>query len=201
MDAETDAKNVKMNVKIVYPHVEPQRLRADRARRVVRDAFLVTAYVCPVVNLGSGGKAWSIVVLWSLWFVWSFLLSPDLVEYNRISQTSKLIAYSCVLLILIDTLLSPGWAGVVVPLICCCGLPVVGALFFSDLERQRQNSMPMLWLVFASILMFVSSLFGWPEIGAPMVALGVAAIAMLAVCAAVLGGSLFAELKKRFHTT
>lgn len=189
-----------MDVKNIYPHVEPKQIKTEHARRFARVMFLVAAYVCPVVNLGAGGKAWSIVVLWSLWFCWSFLFAPDLVEYNRISQTSKLIAYSCVLLILIDTLLSPGWAAFVVPLISCFGLLIVGALFFSDLERQKQNSMPMLWLVFASLALFVSSLMGRPQISAPMVALGAAAIAMLAACIAVLGDGLLRELKKRFHT-
>jgi hypothetical protein len=189
-----------MDVRNIYPHVEPKRIKTGHVRRFARVVFLIAAYVCPVVNLCAGGKAWSFVVLWSLWFFWSFLFAPDLVEYNRISQTSKLIAYSCVLLILIDTLLSPGWALFVVPLISCFGILVVGMLFFSDLERQKQNSMPMLWLVFASLALFISSLMGWPKISAPMVALGAAAIAMLAACIAVLGGGLLSELKKRFHT-
>jgi len=54
--------------------------------------------------------------------------------------------------------------------------------------------------VFASLALFVSSLMGWPQISAPMVALGAAAIAMLAACSAVLGDGLLRELKKRFHT-
>jgi hypothetical protein len=51
----------------------------------------------------------------------------------------------------------------VVPLICFGGLLVIAVLFFSDLEKQRRNSMPMLWLIFASILSILASFLGWPE--------------------------------------
>ena len=189
-----------MNVKIVYPAVNQKLIRTYEFRSWVRWLFFMAAYACPVINIASGGHAWSIVVIWSLRFIWSFTFSPDLVEYNRISQTSKLIAYSCVLLILIDTLLSPGWAMFVVPIICAGGLLLVGALFFSDLSKQRQNIMPMLWLVFASILAILSSLVGWPDRNWPMTALGATAFGILVLCVAVLGQSLLLEMEKRFHT-
>lgn len=189
-----------MNVKIVYPAVDKKRIRSYEFRSWVRWLFFLIAYACPIINIASGGHAWSIVVIWSLRFIWSFTFSPDLVEYNRISQTAKLIAYSCILLILIDTFLSPGWAMFVVPIFCTVGLILIGTLFFSDLTKQRQNIMPMLWLVFASIIAILSSLAGWPDRNWPMTALGATAFGILLLCVVVLGKSLLLEMEKRFHT-
>lgn len=189
-----------MKVDLVYPSVGKRKRNASAFRSAARWTFLITAYASLAANLCAGGKAWSVVVLWSLWFLWAFLFSPDLVEYNRISQTSKFLAYSCVLLVCIDVLLSPGWAAFVVPLICFGGLLVIAVLFFSDLEKQRRNSMPMLWLIFASILSILASFLGWPETSWPMLALGATAFGLLLLCVAVLGNSLLVELKKRFHT-
>ena len=78
-----------MNVKIVYPAVDKKRIRSYEFRSWVRWLFFLIAYACPIINIASGGHAWSIVVIWSLRFIWSFTFSPDLVEYNRISQTAS----------------------------------------------------------------------------------------------------------------
>lgn len=123
-----------------------------------------------------------------------------MVEYNRISQVSKLLAYSCILLILINGLLAPGWASFVVPVICFGGLIIVAVLFFTDFEKQRQNMMPMIWLIAGSILMIISSLAGWPELSWPMVAMGATAFGILVLCFSLMGWSLALEIQKRFHT-
>jgi hypothetical protein len=77
--------------------------------------------------------------LWALWSVWSLAVSRDLVEYNRVSQTVKLLVHTCVLLVLIDLCLSSGWAGFVVPIVSFATLFMVGVLFFSDLSRQKRT--------------------------------------------------------------
>lgn len=187
-----------MKVKNIYP--EQNNSKRLHIRNAVRWAFLAAAYVCLIVNISAGGKAWSVVVLWSLWSVWSLVLSPDLVEYNRISQISKLMAFTCILLILIDTLISPGWAMFVVPIICWGVLLIIGTLFLLDMTRQTQNIMPMLWVIFASIVSIILSWAGWPKMSWPVVALGTTAFALLIVCIAVLRKRLMLELKKRFHT-
>ncbi len=189
-----------MDIKIVYPGVSRKNRTMPVMKVVTKWTFLVAAYACLISNLYSGGKAWSIVVLWSLWFLWSLLFAPDMVEYNRISQASKVLAYSCILLILINVLLAPGWAAFVVPVICFGGLLVIAALFFTDFEKQRQNMMPMIWLLAGSILMIIISLAGWPEMSWPMVAMGTTAFGILILCFVVMGRNLLLEFKKRFHT-
>ena len=163
--------------------------------------FLLAAYICPILNIFFGGPAWSLVVLWSLWIVWSFFFSPHLVEFNRISQFIKFIVNAAILLILIDVLLSPGWAMEVVPLVCFGGLVVAGTLFFTDLDRQKQNMMPVLLLSAISILSSAIGLIVWRQGNRwTLVIMGAVAIAFLAACFIAMGGDLIREIKKRFHT-
>ena len=140
-----------MKINIIYPPVEKRRLQYKKILNIVRWPVIFAAYICPIINILTGGKAWSIIVLMSLYMAWTLVISPDLVEYNRISQTIKLIVCSCILLTLIDVFIKPGWAIEVVPIVCFCGLVVSGILFFTDIERQKQNMLPMLLLIFFSI--------------------------------------------------
>ena len=136
-----------------------------------------------------------------LYMVWTLVLSPDLVEYNRISQFIKLLLSSCLMLILIELFLAPGWAGVVVPIVGFGGLIVCAALFFSDMERQRQNMLPMLTLIFLAALGSAAGLL-WlkPEVVWPMAVMGALSLALLISCIIALGRGFIRELHKRFHT-
>jgi len=189
-----------MKIKSAYPPAQQKRLAAERLRYVLRWCFSVACYVCAIVNLCTGGPAWSLVVIWSIWCVWSMLISPSLVEYNRISQTAKSLMNACILLILIDTVFSSGWAEFVVPIVSFGSLIIIGILFLSDLPKQKHNIMPMVWLIVASFVAVISSLIGWPKLDWPMIVLGSTALLLLIVCVAVLRTDLLRELKKRFHT-
>ena len=97
-----------MKVKIVYPHVETKKPQRQDVIHWAKWPFLLSAFVCAVVNVAVGGPAWCLIALWSLWMVWSFLISPDMVEYNRISVWIKLITSTSILLMIIDALFLPG---------------------------------------------------------------------------------------------
>ena len=124
-----------MKIEVTYPAVPRRRLRRRRLKSAAGWILLLAAYICPVMNIVTGGKAWSVIVLISLYMVWTLLLSTDLVEYNRISQFTKVLVCSCALLTAIDVFISSGWAIEVVPIVCYAGLIVSGILFFTDFEK------------------------------------------------------------------
>lgn len=190
-----------MKIENVYPPQSKKKLFLDELRAWTKWPLIAAAYACPVINLLIGGKAWSVVALWGLWMLWSLVLSRDLVEYNRISQTSKLLFDGIVMLILIGTLLSPGWAEQVVPLVCIGGLVVIGILFFTDIEKQKQNMMPMLWLILFSVAAVIMIISFWTKNNNWEIALlATTALALLGGCYRVVGSDLPREIKKRFHT-
>ena len=190
-----------MKIDITYPKPSRQKLMQKKLIAVLRWPFLFAALICTVMNLVTGGRAWSVIVVWSLLFVWNTLIAPDLVEYNRISQLIKVIVYSGILLILIDVLLSPGWAVEAVPIVCFSGLAAAGILFFTDIERQKQNMLPMLLLIAVSLLSAIVGLFVWRKESIwAMAVMGVFAFSLLVGCIFVLGPDFIRELRKRFHT-
>ncbi len=188
------------DIKITYPNVAKHKVQRDKFINIARWPVLVAAIVCPVINILIGGKAWSVIVLMGLYMAWTLLLSPDLVEYNRISQFTKLIISSCVMLCLIDYFLSSGWAIEVVPIVSFSGLIISGILLFTDMERQKQNMLPLISLIFLSIVGSVIGLSVWHEKGSwALAVMGALAIILLITCIVVLGNDFLRELKRRFH--
>ena len=189
-----------MKPKITYPPVEKRKLQRKHFLRVIRWPVLFAIVVSPIVNLVLGGKAWSLVVVLSIYMAWSLVISPDLVEYNRISQPIKTFSFSCCLLVLIDIFLAPGWALTVVPIVCFGGLVVSGILFFTDIDRQKHNLLPMLLLI---VLAIIASIVGLSimrkSTGWQFIAMGATAVTLLVACIITLRSDFIRELKRRFH--
>lgn len=189
-----------MNVKITYPAVEKHRLQRNKFLKILRWPYLAAAVICPVVNYCTGGKAWSVIVLMGMYMMWKLVLSPDLVEYNRLSQTIKLIVYSCILMVLIDYFLAPGWASTVVPIVGFGGLALAGTLLFSDLERQKQNYLPLLFLIILALVATVVGLNLWEGASQwALMVLGGVAVLLLISSGISMGSDFIRELKRRFH--
>lgn len=126
---------------------------------------------------------------------------PLSMTHGQMSVFVKAIANASILLILIDVLLSTGWAIGVVSIVCFSGLVVAGILFSTDIGKQRQNMMPMLMLIIVSLLASISGLIIWKgETRWELVVMGVLALTLLIAGISVLGNGFILEIKKRFHT-
>lgn len=189
-----------MKIKLTYPPVEKKRLQRSRLLTILRWPVMAAVILCPLIDWETGAQGWSLVVLMSLYTAWTMVLSPDLVEYNRISQTIKLIVCVCILLFLIDFFLAPGWAVTVVPLVCSGGLVVSGVLFYTDLNKQKQNMLPMLLLLAIALPGALIGLQFWYGKGrwALWVLLG-CAVVLLSALVITMGRGFTRELKMRFH--
>jgi len=167
---------------------------------VLRWPFIAAGAASLIVNLCVGGPLWSIIAVLSLYMIWKLVLSIDLVEYNRISQSIKFAAWSCILLALIDILLVNGFAFFVIPIVCFGVLAICIVLFFTNLEMQKHNMFPLILFIFVSIvgssvaLYFHHGAGDWPY----MVLLGLSVVFLLALII-VLGQDFRIEMKRRFH--
>ena len=74
-----------MKIEVTYPPAKRRGRRLRRLRAGAKTALLFAAYICIIMNIITGGQAWSLVVAASIYMVWTLALSPDMVEYNRIS--------------------------------------------------------------------------------------------------------------------
>lgn len=189
-----------MKIEITYPQREKRDVLRSEIKLWSRWFFLASAYVCPILNLYLGGKAWSVIVLWSLQMVWSSAFSLAVVEYNRVSQITKTVIDVCILLLLIDLLLVPGSLLGVIPIVCFGGLLLVGTLFFTDLERQKQNMMPLWLFVLGSFALATPALIFWKANNSwALLLTSLIAFGILLAGLITLGRELLREFRKRFH--
>lgn len=188
-----------MKIKITYPKVSPKIIKHQRLINFMKWPLLIAVVICPIINLITGGKAWSLVVLMSIYIAWDLVISRDLVEYNRISQFVKLITLTSLLLITIDIFLAPGWALEAVPILIFSGLIVTSVLFFTDIERQKQNIFPFLFLILLSIFSSIIGLSFYHEKDSwPLTVMGIVALFLLITLSITLKENIINELKKVF---
>lgn len=188
-----------MKIKITYPKVSPKIIKHQRLINFMKWPLLIAVVICPIINLITGGKAWSLVVLMSIYMAWDLVISRDLVEYNRISQFVKLITLTSLLLITIDVFLAPGWALEAVPILIFSGLIVTSVLFFTDIERQKQNIFPFLFLILLSIFSSIVGLSFYHEKDSwPLTVMGAVALFLFITLSITLKENIISELKKGF---
>lgn len=188
-----------MEFEIVYPKIKRQSLAMFHVRYIFGLIFLAAAVVCPIVNIIFKGPAWSVIVLWSLYMVWTLCLKLPLVDRNLINLGVRFAVMTVILLVLIDRLIVPGWAAFVVPLVAYAALLVLAVLFFVNVTKQRQNVMPLVLLTLAVAIGSALALFVFSETRWPMIVLACAAAALLIATVFTLRMRLLMELRKRFH--
>jgi len=190
-----------LQIKITYP--KPQKKKSHRGLviEIGRNLFLLAAVLCAAINIWAGGKAWSVIVIWALYMAWSLLVHPDMIEYNRISQFTKAIVQSCIMLVLIDVFITSGWAANVVSIICFGSLIAVCMLLYTDFERQRHNLLPIiLFSILSLIVTAVLVIISKGKVSWQVLVTFVLSFAVLAVCVKTMGWNIKSELKKMFHT-
>ena len=190
-----------MHVKNTYPKITKVSRDRKRMLDVVRWPFLAIAIAAPIANLCIGGPFWCIIVILGLIIVWKMALSPDLVEFNRISQSIKVTVWSSILIAAVDFLFVHNrFAVFVIPIVCFAGLANCIILFFTNLETQKHNMLPLINFIFVSIigssitLYFYHSKENWPLI--VLFSLSVLSLVSLII---VLGQEFKIEMKRRFH--
>ena len=168
--------------------------------QILKWPFIVGALASIIVNICVGGKAWSAIVVAGEIALWKLVFALDLVEYNRISQFIKATIYSCVILALIHFLIVPFWALGIISILFYAALIVSGILFLTDIKRQKQNMLPMFYLIVIALIWSMVGLFSALEVMSwPLIVLGGVTLLLLAVIIITLRGDFIRELKCRFH--
>jgi peptidoglycan/LPS O-acetylase OafA/YrhL len=189
-----------MKVKCTYPSSVKKTFKRLKTLNVLRWPYWALLLACPIVNLCVGGPWWSVVADFGLYMAWSMIFDIDLIEFNRISQMIKGIIKCIIMLVLIEVLLAPGWASLVVPIVCFGGLIVCAILFYTDFETQKHNLMPLLILCVMAIIASIVCVSAFQETrNWAVIVMGAVSFTLLIVLAITLGGEFFKELKRRFH--
>jgi hypothetical protein len=189
-----------VKINITYPVVSKTKHNRRRFLKLMKWIFILLALASIIVNICVGGLLWFPVALMGLFMIWNLILSIDLVEYNRISQFIKATIYSCILMVLIDIFLVSGWALDVISIVSFASVIISGILFFTDFNRQKQNMLPMFYLITIALIWSMVGLFSALEVMSwPLIVLGGVTLLLLAVIIITLRGDFIRELKCRFH--
>jgi hypothetical protein len=170
-----------------------------RLRQITRWLMLLGFIACPAVNYLTGGPAWSIIVMVSIAFARTYV-SPDVIEFSTIGQSMRIGAFAIVLTTLIGVILSPGWLGFVLPIIGFSTLILTGIFFFINVERHRNNIMPLIWEILIAIVACIVVYVRDGRLNWPMVTMGSLALVMAISGIFAFHKDIRRELKKRLHT-
>lgn len=183
----------------LYPLITKKQRRRQQLAYVLDQVLFTAILLSILVNLASGGPPWCLIVVLGVFTFHTMVVSPDLLEYNRISQTIKAVILLSILLILID-LLYPGWAGVATSVLLCCGIVLSAALFFSDFRRQRENLFPFLWLLIVALARALSGITSTSgPIRASFVLMAALSLILVLLFILFLRKDCLRELRCRFH--
>jgi hypothetical protein len=189
-----------VKINITYPEISKTKHNRRRFLKLMKWIFILLAIASVIVNICVRGLLWFPIALMGLFMVWNLVLSIDLVEYNRISQFIKATIYSCILMALIDIFLVSGWALDVISIVSFASVIISGILFFTDFNRQKQNMLPMFYLITIALIWSMVGLFSALEVMSwPLIVLGGVTLLLLAVIIITLRGDFIRELKCRFH--
>ncbi len=189
-----------MDFEIVYPTAARRSVFLRRLRYICGWVFLAAAAACPIVNYFTGRPWWSPVAVWGMYMVWTLVLQQPLVERNLIGQGVKLLVTTGILMVLVEFLLSPGWAHTVIPIFIFSSLIALGTLFFVNVRKQRHNVMSLILVTVLSFIGSAVALWAFSDTSWPMIVLCVVAAALFAASVITLRFQLLRELRRRFHT-
>lgn len=189
-----------MHVKQTYPSVKKGSKNRRRMLSILRWPFLFVSIAAIAVNIAVEGPLWGVIAVLTLYVVWRLILSPDLVEYNRMSQSIKIVTWASILLALIDILIVHSFALFVIPIVCFSGLVVCIVLFFTNIQTQKHNMLPLILFEVVSIIGSTIVLCLWKNVNNwPYIVLLSLSVLSLLSMVIVLGRDFRIEIKRRFH--
>ena len=193
------SEEMKERLEITYAPKGRSSRFVYRLRQIARWLMLLGFIACPAVNYLTGGPAWSIIVMVSILFARTYV-SPDILEFSTIGQSLRIGAFAIVLTTLIGILLSPGWLGFVLPIIGFSTLILSGVFFFINIDRHRNNIMPLIWEIIIALAACLVVYIRDGKLNWPMVTMGSLALVMALTGLVAFHRDIRRELAKRLHT-
>ena len=189
-----------MKIERSYPKLKKRKNSFNVVQKIFLWLFLAAGITCLIVNYSVGGRKWCYVVIWSLWAIWNLILSPDLVEVNLISQTVKALFYVVIELLIIERCLVSGWAYFVIPIVCFSTQIFIAVIFFIDVNKGKSNSLPIIMLIFVTIVAFWAVYLFFRGVNWPMIVMFSISLVMSIIGFIAYRDDFKREFIKRFHT-
>ena len=189
-----------MRVHATYPPNTPQSFWRRNRQALWRSAFVLTGYLCLIINLLTGGRAWSLIVIGGLMTFWvTFVYQPQ-VEATPIKKLCDTALAVCLYLLLLDSVVGGGWRGFVVPIVFFAVLIVTGGYFLLFFHKRKRDFLPLFELILIGLAGTLLSLAGLKRLNWPMIVVGVVSLGLLSLSFLLFRRPLWLEIRKKFHT-
>jgi hypothetical protein len=190
-----------MEDEITYPIIRKYSRARVTVMFIFRWLFIVATIACGVVNIVTGGVAWSVVTALTMWWTWTQFINPNTISYNRISQLVKFTEYAVIILIIICLVFHLDWEDwlfLILPAILFPSLGLLVILLVTDFRKQKHNIVPLVIFDFYCLIGSIVLIC----LQAPWAVIVLTAVsgALLLLSIIILRGSLLKELKKYFST-
>ncbi len=189
-----------MKVNITYPSAASQSFWRRNWLLILRGLFLLASYVCLIVNLLTGGIAWSVIAIGGMALYWiAFVYRPQ-VESNPIKKLCDIALAVCLYLFLLDSVLNTNLSEYVVPIVFFGDLIFIGSFFLIFFRRQKRNFLPLFELIVLGLAFALLGLFGVRSMPWPLIVVGGVSLGLLVLCFVLFFKPMCAEIRKKFHT-
>ncbi len=189
-----------MKIEIVYPPVSTNDRKKACWKRILLRTMFILICAALLINWRVGGPAWSVVAVWVMLALYRLVLSPEPVERGTVSILVRALLYIIVTMVLIESLLAPGWADTAVPLATLGALISSAVLSVIAMENQQPLSMNMLiLLLFSGLALPLYRVLNKP-LTWPVWALSGTAAFLLVLGLMIYRREVFRLLQKYWHT-
>lgn len=189
-----------MTVHVTYPTAKPLSFWRRNRLSIWRGLFILAGYVCLIVNMLTGGVAWSIIVTGALMLAWIVLFYRPQVESTPIKKLCDIAIAVCLYLFLLDSVLNTDLSEYVVPIVFFGDLILIGLYFMLFFRRQKRNFLPLFELILVGLVSTLLALAGVRSLHWPMIVVGGVSLGLLILCFVFFRKPLAEELRKKFHT-
>ena len=151
-----------MNPRIVYPIPKRQYTFYTTFRHYYAIASILISVICIIVNILTHTKPWSVIVVWSLFSLWSLVFSLKIVEFSIFAHAIRSSLYIIILLGLIDYFIAPGWAQTVIPIVLFATMLVMLIIYFITYDKRERHLASILLLGLIVIISIPYSINSFP---------------------------------------
>ncbi len=188
-----------MEVHRTYPVQSPKNFFKRNRQDIFRSVFAFIGYACLIINLLTGGRPWSLIVIGGLCVFWVVFIYKPLVENTLIKKLSDISIAVCLYLFLLDMILHQGWSGFVVRIVFFSDLLLIGFIFLVFFNREKRNFMPLFELILGGFIAITLSLVGVWKLDWAAIVVGSVSLGLLILSVALFPKDMARELKKKLH--
>ncbi len=188
-----------MQVKVTYPQLSPRSFWRRNRLELARSLFGTLSYLCLLINLLTGGTAWSLAAVGGLAVAWITFFYKPLVENTVIKKMTDIGSAVCLYLFLLDWLFGGGWSGLVTPIVFFADLIIAGTYFLTFFRKEKRNFLPLFELMLVGLVAIFCGLVGWRLLNWPLFVVGGVSLALAALTLALHFREISAEIMKKVH--